>query len=150
MSDTARHGIRDLRGIAQGALGVLVAVLFPILVGACASGGAGGAGASEDRSGPPPDRFVSVHIRNNNWQVIHFYVQSDAGTHRSLGVLSTGDTATYQVTPRIIGGTQELRLIADPVGGGRAFASEGILFNWGNRITWNVQQPLVHSSVFVR
>lgn len=92
---------------------------------------------------------ITVEVRNLAWKNIHVYAISGA-SWESLGVLSSQDEETYELPSGFIGGRQEIRLAADPVGSTQAFISDRILVEPGDVVGWTIQDNLALSSVFVR
>lgn len=92
---------------------------------------------------------LTVSVRNQAWKNIHVYVIA-GGSWQSLGVLSSQDEEAYEVSPTLLGGRQEIRLAADPVGSREGFISDPILVEPGDRVEWTIQDNLALSSVFVR
>lgn len=92
---------------------------------------------------------VTVKARNLAWENIHVYAISGA-SWQSLGVLSSQEETTWELSSSLVGNRREIRLAADPVGSTDAFISDPILIEPGDRVEWTIQNNLALSSVFVR
>lgn len=91
---------------------------------------------------------VTVEVRNLAWENIHVYAIAGANWS-SLGVLSSQDDGTYELSRNLLGSREEIRLAADPVGSRHAFISDPIMVEPGDRVRWTIQDNLSLSSVFV-
>lgn len=134
------------RPLEKPLLRTLIAVTLALALTAC---GASGRRAGGDTA-PRPDRTpVTVNVRNLAWTSIHVYAISGAAW-QSLGVLTSQGEETYEIPPGVIGARREIRLAADPVGSSRAYISDPIHVEDGDRVMWTIQDNLALSSVTVR
>ena len=124
----------------------LVPVILAVAVAACGLFGRQPGEASPGSSEKPG---ITVEVRNLAWKNIHVYAIS-GGSWTSLGVLSSQGESTYELPRGFVGGRQEIRLAADPVGSNQAFISDPILVEPGDVVGWTIQDNLALSSVFVR
>lgn len=129
--------------VARGAL--LVATVA--LVASCSAFQRG----PED--GPPPRTYdshpVTVRVQNYAWATMHVYAV--VGTRwESLGQLGSQVTETYEISPGLLGTSQEIRLAADPVGRVEAYFSDPIFLQPGDEVEWTLQNNLALSSVIIR
>jgi len=120
-----------------------------VLAAAVAACGLFGRQPGDEAPGGGERAAVTVNVRNLAWKNIHVYVIA-GGSWESLGVLSSQDDTTYEVSRTLLGGRREIRLAADPVGSREGFISDPILVEPGDRVEWTIQDNLALSSVFVR
>ncbi len=108
-------------------------------------------GRQPGEAGPGSDEKpgITVEVRNLAWKNIHVYAISGA-SWTSLGVLSSQGEETYELPRGFVGGRQEIRLAADPVGSNQAFISDPIQVEPDDVVGWTIQDNLALSSVFVR
>lgn len=95
------------------------------------------------------DEEISVRVRNNAWNAIHVYVVM-GGQWESLGMVSSQTSSDYTIPRGMMGGRDEIRLVADPIGSNRGYFSDPILVEPGDLVEWTLQNNLNLSSVFVR
>lgn len=110
----------------------------------CAIGGAG----SPDRQPPIEPAPVVVEVSNRNWQDMHIYVLA-SGQRWSLGLVTSHSTRSYELPRGAFGSGRDMVLMADPIGSNVVYRSDPILLEPGDRVRWNLQNPLAHSSLFV-
>ena len=113
---------------------------------ACATPGGGAAPVTDGQERPD---HVAIRVMNNAWSAIHVYVVA-GGQWQSLGVLSSQSTEDYTVAWSRLGGRNEIRLVADPVGSTEGYFSDPILVQPGDLVEWTLQNNLALSSVSVR
>lgn len=129
----------------------LAAILAAVVLATSACGAfsrqPGGADpVMEEDEGP---QEITVRVRNNAWSAIHVYVAMGA-QWESLGVVSSQNSADYEIPRGMMGGRGEIRLVADPIGSTEGYFSDPILVEPGDRVEWTLQNNLSLSSVFVR
>jgi hypothetical protein len=117
-----------------------LAVLLGMLAAACG----GGQGAGE---GPTPGSAVQLVVRNNNFSDVTVYAVPQGGDPQRVGMVSGTQTATFTLRAGLLGAGQ-LRLVADPLGGGGRGGSGPITVSPGQTITFTVE-PLLGSSFAV-
>lgn len=122
----------------------LMLVLVLALTAACSTA----RGGQDGGSSPFSDHPVRVEVENRNWSTMHVYVLA-GGQFASLGQISSQNTREYEVPASVMGNRKEIRLAADPIGSREAFISDRILVEPGDVVSWTLNQPLIHSHVFV-
>lgn len=142
------YGHHDPAGRFPRAARALAPVILLALVGVACASARGGDEGSSSASSPYHERPVTVSVENQSWNTIHVYVLA-GGQSRSLGQLSSQNTATYEVPPSIMGSREEIRLVADPIGSREGFISDRILVRPGDSVSWTLAQPLIHSHIMV-
>lgn len=129
-------------------------VALALALAGCASGG----GGSEQESSPRADGFdrgsyhdnpLRVRVENQNWRTISVRVVA-GGQVDFLGQLASQQTRTYEVPASVMGSREEIRLLADPVGGSQGTLTDPILVQPGDLVEWTLTQPLIHSHIFVK
>lgn len=109
---------------------------------ACASAAPGG---GIDRPVGP----VVVEVTNYNWSDVHAYVLV-AGQRQSLGVITTGNTRTFELTHQIMTGHRGVAFLGLPIGSNLAYLSEELLVSPGDRVVWTLHNNLRQSTVSIR
>ena len=85
----------------------------------------------------------SHHYRDVTVSVIH------DGLRTPVGTVSAAQTATFTLSPTLLGQNGEIRLYADPLGGVDTFTSETIRVQSGRRVVWTLESQLARSSIAV-
>lgn len=116
------------------------ALLSTLLLTACASV------PTERRSSAPMD--LTVVVRNQNTQDMKLYVVSGAqrvrvGTAHALGTTQLRLPGVYT---KAAGG---LKVYAEPIGGGRAFAFPEVVVDTSDRLVLDIQQTITMSTFAV-
>lgn len=123
---------------------VLGAVLATALAGSgCAPATKNGGGESSYIN----DSATMV-VENNNWHDMTVYLVRN-GTRSRLGSVPSMGRANFVLGPGLIGGSGEIRLLADPLGSTRKFLSEPILVFPGRQVRFKVENNLAISSYMV-
>lgn len=120
----------------------LAAALIAAGSWACASARPGE--AEVRRSGP-----VTVEVTNYNWMDIHAYVLV-AGQRQSLGLITTGNTRSFELTNQALASQRGLVLLGLPIGSRLAYMSEEVLVAPGDIVVWRLHNNLRQSTVSVR
>lgn len=124
---------------------VVAAVAASLALGACAaSGGAPPGGVDRPAVVREPP---TVRVENHNWQDVVVYVVG-SGLRTRLGMVTSMNRAVFRL-PRHVPITDNLRLMADPVGSVDGFVSESILVSPGQEIGLQVHSHLAMSSIAV-
>ena len=126
------------------------AVAAVLTLGACASSG-GGAGAVPARIDGPRGVEASaptIKVDNRNWADVVVYAMR-GGSRVRLGMVTSMSTQTFRVPRSLLTGSDNLRLLVDPIGSSQGYVSEAILVRPGQQIAFNVQNHLSMSSVAV-
>ncbi len=92
---------------------------------------------------------MTLTIANNNVLDMRVFLVRDGYRYR-IGTVSSMTTQVFQISPRMLGGAHELRLLADPIGSRDAFSTEPIPIQTGATIEWQVERDIRFSSVTLR
>lgn len=133
---------------ASSLAGILVVVLSASACGAF-SQQAGSADPVDSQDQERRDQDITVLVKNNAWSSIHVYVVA-GGQWSSLGVVSSQNRSDYTVPRSMLGGRNEIRLVADPIGSNRGYFSDPILVEPGDQVEWTLQNNLNLSSIMIR
>ncbi|HUP00680.1 MAG TPA: hypothetical protein VM737_04060 [Gemmatimonadota bacterium] len=124
---------------------ILSMALWLVLAASTGSCVGGTPPAGEGHAGEP--RVTLVRIVNRNWADVRFYLTR--GRARSqLGVVTSGATETFAVPQEFIG-TEDLRLVADPVGSILTFESDPFQVYSGQIIEWTIHNKPQHSRLWI-
>jgi hypothetical protein len=110
-----------MTGSSRGVLAVAAAAL---ITGACASGA--GTMQSEDTAGGS----TVVRIENHNWSDMAVYVIRNGSKHR-LGTVSSLGSETFRVPTHMLLSSDDVYLMADPIGSSRMYRSPPIMSSPG-------------------
>lgn len=122
----------------------LLPVLLAITV-ACASATSNDESRGE-RTIPP---HAVLNVENHHWLDVIVYVLH-GGTRARMGQVTATSVSTFAIPQRMLGGTGQIRLAADPIGSHDAHTSETIFVKPGQRVSWTIGRTLTQSSVMVR
>jgi hypothetical protein len=89
-----------------------------------------------------------VSVRNNNWADMNVYLLR-SGSRFRLGTVGAATSRTFRLPEATVASTPEVQLLADPIGGARAYVSPGILVGRGEQIVWTIENTLALSSLRV-
>ncbi len=101
--------------------------------------------AAEERSETPR---TTVRVINDNWNDITVYAVR-AGYHRRLGTVTSFTSRVLTLPPTLLTPSDELRLIADPIGRRGAYVSEPLLVSAGDVVEWRLLNNIRLSNVFI-
>ena len=106
--------------------------------------------APEERSETPPtvSQRTTVHVINNNWHDITVYAVR-GGYRRRLGLVNSFAKREFTLPPNFLIPSDELRLIADPIGRRGAFVSQPLLVNAGDVVEWRLRNNIRLSNIFI-
>ena len=106
--------------------------------------------ASEERSETPAavSERTTVRVVNDNWHDITVYAFR-AGYRRRLGTVTSFTSSVFTLPPNFLIPSDELRLIADPIGRRGAFVSEPLLVNPGDVVEWRLLNNIRLSNIFI-
>jgi hypothetical protein len=122
----------------------LLALAAMLLVaGGCAHGN-----TTLDDAGMQDDRTF-IRVMNNNWSDMTIYLVR-GGMQRRLGTVTSQTSHTFVVPTYLTSTANDVRLLADPIGSSRGFASPAIMLNPGQTAEWQLENSLALSSVWVR
>ena len=91
---------------------------------------------------------TTLMVENNNWMDMTVYVVRD-GLRSRVGSVTSFTRSRFVLTPAMIGGVGEIRLLADPLGSNQQFLSEPILVNEGQQVRFRVENNMQLSSYTV-
>ncbi len=106
--------------------------------------------ASEGSSETPAAVSVRTTVRvvNNNWHDIAVYAVR-AGYRRRLGTVTSLTSSVFTLPPTFLVQSEELRLIANPIGRRGAFVSEPLVVNPGDVVEWRLWNNIELSNIFI-
>ena len=106
--------------------------------------------APEERSETPAtvSQRTTVRVINDNWNDITVYAFR-AGYRRLLGTVTSFTSRVFTLPPTFLIPSDELRLIADPIGRRGAFVSEPLLVNAGDVVEWRLRNNIRLSNIFI-
>ena len=79
--------------------------------------------------------------------VVVYAVQG--GTRVRLGQVTSMNTTSFRLPPRMVNSGETVRLMVDPIGSTEGWQTEGISIHAGQQVQFNVQNALSFSSVMV-
>ena len=101
--------------------------------------------APEERSETPR---TTVRVINDNWQDITVYAVR-AGYRRRLGTVNSFTSRVLTLPPTLLIPSDDLRLIADPIGSRGVYVSEPLVVNAGDVVEWTVRNNIRLSNIFI-
>ena len=106
--------------------------------------------ASEERSETPAavSQRTTVRVVNNNWHDIRVYAVR-GGYRRRLGTVTSLTSSVLTLPPTFLIQTNDLRLIADPIGRRGAFVSEPLVVNPGDVVEWRLWNHIELSNIII-
>jgi hypothetical protein len=113
-----------------------------------AAGGCAYGNTTMHDAGMQDDRTF-IRVMNNNWSDMTIYLVR-GGMQRRLGTVTSQTSHTFVVPTHLISSANDVRLLADPIGSSRKFASPAIMLNAGQTAEWQLENSLALSSVWVR
>lgn len=118
-------------------------LLVPLVLSACASGGARRAGTA--------DTAATLEVRSNYIGPIDLYAVSDNGfVQRIASAVGASRPERFRLGPGLIGGSGILRIIAVPLAENGRASTGRIVVRPGDVVQFNIAPDLAASSVFVR
>ena len=135
------------------------AVAASLSLVACASAGGGNPSALYLADGPSASTArhttsaahpsaATLHVENYNWMdVVVYAVQG--GIRMRLGQVTSMTSADFRLPARFLSGSDNVRLLVDPIGSTQGYETDGILVRDGQRVSFSVQNALQFSSVQV-
>ncbi len=106
--------------------------------------------ASEERSetsAAVSDR-TTVRVINDNWLDVTVYAVR-GGYRRRLGTVTSFASRVFTLPQAFLIPSDELRLIADPIGRRGTFVSEPLVVNPGDVVEWRLRNNLGLSNIFI-
>ncbi len=106
--------------------------------------------ASEEKSETPAavSERTTVRVVNDNWHDITVYA-SRGGYRRRLGTVTSFTSRVFTLAPTFLIPSDELRLIADPIGPRGVYVSEPLLVNAGDVVEWRLLNNIRLSNIFI-
>ncbi len=106
--------------------------------------------ASEETSETPaavPER-TTVRVVNDNWHDMTVYAFR-SGYRRRLGTVTSFTNRVFALPQTFLIPSDELRLIADPIGRRGVYVSEPLLVNPGDVVEWRLLNNIRLSNIFI-
>ncbi len=106
--------------------------------------------ASEEKSKTPTaaSEQTTVRVVNDNWHDITVYAVR-GGYRRRLGTVTSFTKRSFALPRTFLIPSDELRLIADPIGRRGATASEALVVNEGDVVEWRLRSNISLSNIFI-
>ncbi len=106
--------------------------------------------ASEEKSETPAavSERTTVRVVNDNWHDMTVYAVR-SGYRRRLGTVTSFTSRVFALPRAFLVPSDELRLIADPIGRRGAFVSEPLLVNAGDVVEWRLLNNIRLSNIFI-
>ena len=92
---------------------------------------------------------VRVRVENYNFLDMRIYAVSH-GKRWRLGTVTSLSTQTFDLPSFLTLPTEEVSLVASPIGSRRAYVAQPVLVDEGDVVEFRIANHLVLSSVFVR
>ena len=93
---------------------------------------------------------TTLHVRNNNWLDMRVYVVRH-GSRVLLGTVTSFQDRTFELpTAALGGGGSGARVVADPIGSRRGWASDPLSFFPGDRLELTLLNHLAISHLSIR
>jgi hypothetical protein len=106
---------------------------LPMLSSACAHSASGGGAGAVAEAGAPVETAVRVDNRSGSAVVVYLV---HGGQRVRLGLVTASSTQVLGVPRQVMSGTsQQLRFIADPVGGSATEVSESLMVHPGDEVS---------------
>ncbi len=106
--------------------------------------------ASEETSETPaavPER-TTVRVVNDNWHDMTVYAVR-SGYRRRLGTVTSLSSSVFTLPPTFLVQSEELRLIANPIGRRGRFVSEALVISAGDVVEWRLRNNISLSNIFI-
>jgi hypothetical protein len=91
---------------------------------------------------------TTLFVENNNWSDMTVYIVRD-GMRSRVGSIPSFTRSRFVLSPAMIGGVGEIRLLADPLGSNQRYLSEPILVNPGQQVRFRVENNVQLSTYSV-
>jgi hypothetical protein len=92
----------------------------------------------------------TVTVANYNWLDVHVYIARATGGRTSLGLVTSQQTRSFDLPRGFTAGATDIRIIADPIGSGRAYVSPAFFPEPGTDFHLEIQASLGLSSASQR
>lgn len=98
-------------------------------------------GRTTAETGDTPERpSATVRVENRSFSEMRVYVMRSTQRIR-LGTVSGNSTVDFEIPSHLVSTAAQLQIVADPIGGRRARASETFTVNPGDHITMVISPP---------
>ncbi len=106
--------------------------------------------ASEGRSETPAavSERTTVRVVNDNWNDITVYAVR-AGFRRRLGTVTSLTSRVFTLPQMFLIPSDDLRLIADPIGSRGVYVSEVLVVDAGDVVEWRLWNNIGLSNIFI-
>ncbi len=106
--------------------------------------------ASEEKSKTPTaaSEQTTVRVVNDNWHTITVYAVR-GGYRRRLGTVTSFTSRVFALPQMFLIPSDEIRLIADPIGRRGAYVSEALVISAGDVIEWRMRNNINLSNIFI-
>ena len=94
-----------------------------------------------------PQGAVGLHVQNDNFLDVDVFAVSQ-GMRTRLGTVTGSSSANFMINPSMA--TQDLRIVATPIGGMGQASTGSILVQPGQTIDFRVGSILSNSSVYIK
>jgi hypothetical protein len=94
-----------------------------------------------------PANAILLHVRNDNFLDMDVYSVTE-GMATRLGTVTGNSSSNFLLDPSVA--TQDLRIIATPIGGSGRASTGTVLVSAGQTIDFTIGSVLSNSSVFIR
>ncbi|CAN5626629.1 hypothetical protein BH23GEM6_BH23GEM6_03600 [soil metagenome] len=100
---------------------------------------------------PMPREYTDtrVEVTNNNWSAMRVYAVRGTSRFR-LGTVTSMDTQVFRLPRAFSGASGEIRLIADPIGSHEMHVTPNINVAPGQMLSFQIENYLPISSLFIR
>lgn len=110
--------------------------------------GAGCAPAARSANAADGDERVTVRVENHNWADVNVFAIR-GGMRVRLGTVTTASTERFRLPSSFTMASNDLVLVADPIGSRFSYTSPPIMVMPGEQILWRVENNMNHSSLRV-
>ncbi len=106
--------------------------------------------ASEEKSETPAAELerTTVRVVNDNWHDMTVYAVR-SGYRRRLGTVTSLTSSVFTLPQMFLIPSDNLRLIADPIGRRGAYVSEALVISAGDVVEWRLRNNLRLSNIFI-
>jgi hypothetical protein len=122
-------------------------ILGAALVAVAGLGGCASKAATGEASDVARER-TTLTVENNNWQDMTVYVLRD-GVRARLGSVPAMGRSNFTLADALIGGSGDLRLMADPLGSSARYTTQPIHVMRGQQVRFRLENNVHLSSYLV-
>ena len=91
---------------------------------------------------------TTVRVINDNWNDITVYAVRN-GYRRRLGTVTSFTSRVLTLPPTLLIPSDDLRLIADPIGSRGVYVSEPLVVTAGDVVEWRLRNNIRLSNIFI-